>query len=409
MTQRRGAIRVRHSADHAVAPKALPKVASRAMREPSVEDWLTRGRSFRHEVTELARRVPGNPNYPFLASPRGPRHGTLANWDWFVGDDFDAKILPVLLDVFDAEDDPILDLTAASALQALERLGQLDRWLDREPPLVIGAGRNGGLRIGAFNWTTDRDAFVAAMLGAPVPVRPRYSQTGPSEPVRLEGDLLDAREANGFAVTDALDLFGLSRAEAVASLGALDPVVDRLAAGGSLLTALRRVDSAAWAESPLGRYLLPLSRGAPRWRSPRLATEWAAAFDLGVVGVHGVAMWAPGAYELRKHRRAMAAHLRYLFDCHVSPWNRLPGPQRRQEALLVYWRRLAPVMGTPEPTIERICGYVRSRWPASYGAESPEVTRRRLYRMSRSIDPSRGIRRKRQRVTADQTPATTPR
>jgi hypothetical protein len=149
---------------------------------------------------------------------------------------------------------------------------------------------------------------------------------------------------------------------------------------------LMRADPDAWAESPLGRYLLPLSRGAPGWRSPRVATEWAAAFDLGVVGVQGVALWVPGAYGLRKHRRTMAAHLRYLFDRLVTPWNRPAQEHHRWEAMLVYWRRrLAPALDEPAPTIERICSIVRNRWPAAYEGESREATLRRLYRLSRSI------------------------
>ena len=128
-------------------------------------------------------------------------------------------------------------------------------------------------------------------------------------------------------------------------------------------------------------------------RSPRLATEWAAAFDLGVVGMHGVAIWASGAYGLRKHRRVMAAHLRYLFDRLVSPWNRLAPEHHRREAMLVYWRRrLAPVTGQPEPTIERITSILRNRWPPAYEGEPRAATLRRLYRLSSSIDPSRRSR-----------------
>lgn len=116
-----------------------------------------------------------------------------------------------------------------------------------------------------------------------------------------------------------------------------------------------------------------------------MSTEWAAAFDLGVVGVHGLAMWAPGAYELRQHRRAMAAHLRYLFDHPVSPWNRFGDERRRREALLVYWRRLEPIMDRPAPMIAHICTVVRRKWPAAYEGEPREVTLRRLYRITRRL------------------------
>lgn len=388
MPLKRGVIRMRHGADDGLAPSVLPEVAQRAARESSAEDWLTRARAFRLAVVDVARQVPGNPDYPFLASRPGAPDGTLTNWNWFVGDDFDSAMLPAVLDAMQA-DSPLLDLQAASALQAAERLGQPARWLERTGPLIVRAGKQGRLRVGVFNWTTDRDAFIRELLGEPVPARPRYQPIGPSLKLGFAEDLWSAQEESGFRPGDATELYGASRDEAVADVERLIPVVRRLSdsepGAGQLAEAALRADPGAWVASPLGRLLLPLARGAPGWRSPRVSAEWAAAFDLGVVGVHGLALWAPGAYELRQYRRGMAAHLRYLFDHHVSAWNRFPDERRRREALLVYWRRLEPVMDSAAPTIAHICTVVRRKWPAAYEGEPREVTLRRLYRVSRQL------------------------
>jgi hypothetical protein len=135
-------------------------------------------------------------------------------------------------------------------------------------------------------------------------------------------------------------------------------------------------------EGPIGRQLLALGRGAPRWRSPKVSLEFGAAFDLGIVGIQGVALWMPGAYQLRQHRRQQAAHLRYLFDHLVSPWQRHGTLRTRREAWLVFWRaRLAPIRGR-EASIADVCSTVRKRWPSAYVGEGREVTMRRLYRIS---------------------------
>lgn len=85
----------------------------------------------------------------------------------------------------------------------------------------------------------------------------------------------------------------------------------------------------------------------------------------------------------------MAAHLRYLFDYLVSPWNRRAHEHHRREALLVYWRRLSPLIGEPEPTLQRICSVVRKHWSDRNEGEARDVTLRRLYRISGSTDPAR--------------------
>jgi hypothetical protein len=300
-------------------------------------------------------------------------------------ENFDQRLLSRLLRVFESES-RLLDVLAASALQSIAYLGQLNAWLAPSEPLIIQSGR---LRIGVFNWTTDRDAFIAGLIGHPVPMSPRYAKAGPVIPVELTGELWDVQEDAGFGAGDASELYGMGREDAIAAARHLLPVLRRMGRDESgiaaILEALLSVEPMAFASSPLGRVLLPLARGAPGWRRPPVVTEWAGTFDLGLVGVLGIALWAPGPYELRRHRRAMAAYLRYLMDFHAAPWNRWSSPRTRLEAMALYWRRIPRTMGDPVPTIRQVAEALRGKDPGSYGPEAPEVTLRRLYRLSTAI------------------------
>ena len=95
-----------------------------------------------------------------------------------------------------------------------------------------------------------------------------------------------------------------------------------------------------------------------------------------------MAFWS-GAWELRSYRRAMAAHLRNLFDYAVAPHNRSPDARTRREAMTVWqvarYARIEPGQRITRPDIAR---FLRSANPADYEGEDETVTIRRVYRLS---------------------------
>ena len=106
----------------------------------------------------------------------------------------------------------------------------------------------------------------------------------------------------------------------------------------------------------------------------------------GLLGSAGVALWIPGDPSLRRHRSAYAAHLRYLFDYHIAPWRRHKDPLAQREAFLIYQAPRAAALAEPgaRATIRQLAAFARRTWPESYTAEQPEVTLRRMYRLSRA-------------------------
>ena len=109
----------------------------------------------------------------------------------------------------------------------------------------------------------------------------------------------------------------------------------------------------------MGRTTLDVLRSVPGWNTPRMDLELAFTFDLGMAGCLGMAFWS-GARELRRHRAAVAAHLRYLFDYKVAPQGRWPDERTRKEAIALWFvPRIASLNDTgypiTRPTSPAIC------------------------------------------------------
>lgn len=357
------------------------------MRESNVDDFLTRGREFRRELVALlaASGIDGSAPRPIGGTRDRGMLSAGASW-------VSEQLLQVprqTLATLD-RDSELLDMVFGSMLEALEMLADPDRWFVPAPPHVMIAGRSRRMRIGVFTWATDPDAFARAVLGRPVPRHPRYAPTGPTEALHL-----DDREAMDWAEVWGVDpsvtgmLWGLGAEDAAQESAALIPAVrraggdDRAASGFFAAVAARDPD--AFAHSPFGRLLLPIARGAPGWRKG-LDVEWMWAADLGVLGSAGIAWWVPGDPSLRRHRSAYAAHLRYLFDYHVAPWRRHKDPRVQREAFLIHQMPRAAAFAEPgtRVRIRQLADFARRTWPDSYMAEQPEVTLRRMYRLSRA-------------------------
>jgi hypothetical protein len=302
---------------------------------------------------------------------------------------------PAVIDAF-ARPSPIVDAFCASLLRSQERAVDLDRLLVRTPPIILTVGRSRAIRLGWFDWTTDRDAFISELLGRPIPKTPRYAPSGPLLPVAFRSDLQSLEEALGMDPLTASWFYRRSRNEAAPELGRLGPLLASVAGGddqasGDAVRAVVEADPEGFARSPYGRMFFGLVRGAPRWRQPGVDHELALTFDLGIAGRFGLAMWLPGPSELRRHRRQMAAHLRFRFDFRVAPHGRWSDGRTQREALFVWWRTIWPVTSEePRPQLLQIGRGLRGRYAVDYACEGEEVTLRRIYRLSVGLSaPSR--------------------
>lgn len=313
---------------------------------------------------------------------------------------------------------------AIAQLWAAYGAGTIEGLLEPRPPIVFAVptratGRRQPLRIAIATPFTDRDAFVEALLGRPVPRTPRYAMRVPASRLDLTGSLPEVARALGLydAQLGAADLVDI-RSEARAA-GALDAedlgwVVERMFARlgrvdrglGALGEALHRADPQAFAASPLGRFAAALARGVKR----PAGVEWPAVLtlELGPLVVL-VGLWDPSDVGLRQHRRPMAAHLRYRMDYEVAPWHRFADLTRRREVLLLctnrrvelfarfpFVRRLAERDGfaaqldPPLPTIAQLATGLRRRYAEEYAEETEATTLHRLYKTSSAL--SRGKR-----------------
>jgi hypothetical protein len=271
---------------------------------------------------------------------------------------------------------------------ALAQLGDIPKatpgWEVRLPPIVVRAGRSQRVRIGYFTSFTDRDAFIAALLGQPVPQRPWHLASLAPALIHLEGELVDLREAIGFMPADGLDLYRLPQADALDRLGDLRAVLRRTmahdAATSGLLDRLLSVAPRLLADSNLLRLLAAVARGGPRWRSPGKAIVQVAAFDLGGPIRLGFAWWTPG--QGRGDRARLAAHLRYVFDVWLAPWQAIEDPHLRRELFTVATRAGCPALGLAGHTVPEVARALRAYDPPAYVTESVPATERRLYRLS---------------------------
>jgi hypothetical protein len=297
---------------------------------------------------------------------------------------------PEVLSAFASDNDsPLYDSQFGIVLRALEQAADPSRWAERTAPVILNY-REGHVRVGLFDWTTDREPFIEALLGRPVPAHPRYEKRGPVLPARFAGDLDEVHDLLGAAVADTRALFGMAGPEVARQAGPLGRVAANMAGGDPVGAAIQnaavQIDPDGYAATPAGRATLGVLRAAPRWRTPRMDLELAGAFDIGIAGRLGLVFWGT-TMQLRPYRAAMAAHLRYLFDYAVAPQNRWPDARTQREATTVWlmsrWAGLAePGQSVTRPKIAR---HLRSGNPADYEGEGEVVTVRRLYRLSAAM------------------------
>ncbi len=379
----------------------MPK---RGTRESSVENGAelrARGKLFRQQVAAaLLANPPTDPSARSPMSRIGPKEGALndeLSWMANRGVALDPKVLAA----FGGDRDSLLfDTIAGALLRSMERANDPSRWFERTKPLILPR-RAGRVRVGIFDWTTDRAAFIEALLGRPVPRRPRYERNVPIVPARFASEFDDLRSYLGASIEDTIDLFGMSASEAARETGPLDRVAAHMADGDPVVAAVQqaavRVDPDGFATSPWGRIELGIMRAAHRWRTPGADFELASAYDIGLGGTIGMAFWS-GAWELRSYRAAMAAHLRYLFDFAVAPQSRWSDVRTQREAMTI--GLVDRYSGLLEPgrlvTRRDIARALRSENPADYEGEDKAVTIRRLYRISGKLK-ARGPRELRAR------------
>ena len=359
-------------------------------RESSVEycaELRARGRLIRQELVGVVLdNLPAEPSAPpplsRIKRHRGSLSGSLA-WVANPAVGLNPKVVSALgLD----QDSLLFDTLFGVIFRAMEQAGDPARWAERTPPVILPY-RGGRLRFGMFDWTTDQDAFIEALLGRPVPRRPRYQPSGPVLPVRFESEFDFVREQLGATIEDTIDLFGMSAGEAARQRGPLDSVAAHMAGDDAVRAAVQQaiaeIDPDGFAASPVGKLTLGVLRSAIRWRAPGADTELAGAYDMGIGGSVGLAFWS-GATQLRSSRAAMAAHLRYLFDYEVAPQNRWPDTRTRNEATTLWVLTRYAAFAEPGQRVTRsnIAHVLRAQNPADYEGEDETVTIRRLYRLS---------------------------
>ncbi len=363
----------------------------RGTRELSVEsheELRARGKAFRRELAAWLMADPEDKpdGRPALSSIRLTR-SSLSGGEAWVGNaavSLDPKVLSALAS---DRDSPFYDSLFGTVLRASERAIDPSRWSERTEPLIVRYGR---VRVGLFDWTTDRDAFIEALLGRPVPSTPRYEQRGPILPVMSRSDFDSVRELLGARMEDKIALLHVTGARIA---NGLDPLV-KLAAATSCCDpvraavgyALLRIDPQGFAASPSGRMTLRAMGAAPRGRTPRLDMELAGVFDIDLAGYLGLVFWS-GAKQLRSYRATMAAHLRYLFDYEVAPQCRWPDERTRREALMVWFMDRLARLAEPGQRVTRskIARALRREHPGDYEGENEAVTVRRVYRVSAKL------------------------
>lgn len=367
-------------------PPALtqrPLQGEREARESSTAKSLSRGRAARtalaDAIIELDLQLGPVPRQ-LVPTPRRGR--ALASEPWL--EELNPEGLAEL-----ASDSLRGESVVGDALfAAVAQLGEIPAttlgWEVRLAPIVVRAGPSQRVRIGYFTSFTDRDGFIAALLGQPVPRRPWHLASLAPAVVHLEGDLVDLRAAIGFMPADGLGLYQLPRAAALDRLGDLRAVLRRVMAHDPATSGvLDRLLSDAprlLAESNLLRLLAAVARGGPRWRSPGKAIVQVAAFDLGGPIRLGFAWWTPG--QARGDRARLAAHLRYVFDVWLAPWQAIEDPHARRELFTVATRAGCPALGLAGHSVPEVARALRAYDPPAYAAESVLATKRRLYRLS---------------------------
>lgn len=363
----------------------------RGTRELSVENCAelrSRGKAFRRELAAaLIAQPPEKPASPVPLSRIERQRGSLSGSQTWLADGAVALDRKVLAALASDRDSPFYDSLFGIVLRALEQAIDASRWSERTEPVIVTYGR---VRVGLFDWTTDRDVFIEALLDRQVPGSPRYERRGPILPARFGSDFDVVRQLLGARIEDTIELFGMSGAVAARRVDPIDRMAVAMAGGDGVQAdvhkAIVQVDPDGYAATRAGRMTLGVMRAASHWCTPRMDLELAGAFDVGMAGRVGLAFWS-GARQLRSHRATMAAHLRYLFDYEVAPQNRWPDARTRREALTVWFLPRWAGLAEPGKSVTRLkmARCLRREHPHDYEGEAEAVTVRRLYRLSAAM------------------------
>ncbi len=334
----------------------------------SLPPWGDR-EGLRRTLREALEGAPASPD----RIARTPAKGFLSE-SVRVADAHTAVMKRVLGAFFEGDPDasPALRLLLDALDQAVS-----GRLLEPAPPLILVGRGVQALRVGFFHARTDRDAFIEALIGQPVPKKPRYLEAMPELLGELVGDLQQAAQAAGLRPRLLADLF--------AKTGLTDEDLRRVAedvaseqSDAAIARAIRALGAhpAAFAELPVGLAIQKLARGAPGWRTlkGRQAPELVIVAR-GPRGEFGCAWWLPGDRGSRRFGAPFAAHLRYLLDYHIAPWNRWRSERSRREVAYLCASRWLP----QPPAISAVADAVRTDYPHAYAGEKSSATRARMY------------------------------
>lgn len=121
------------------------------------------------------------------------------------------------------------------------------------------------------------------------------------------------------------------------------------------------------------------------WRRETEAERWPVSLELPRIGWVAFVVWDPELPLTRAQRNQVVAHIRYVADFMVSPWNRWRNHGDRRAAVYLYFRRLAGV----SLDIRGRVAHLRSTMPELFGSETTPQTKMRLYRISAALDEVR--------------------
>ena len=145
----------------------------RGRRELSVEtcqELRARGKAFRRELAAwLLANPPAEPPKRPALSRLGRQRGSLSGAEAWLANRPIALDPRVLSALASDRDSPFYDSAFGIVLRAMEQAIDPSRWFERTEPVIVRYGR---VRVGLFDWTTDRDAFIEALLSRPVPTSP---------------------------------------------------------------------------------------------------------------------------------------------------------------------------------------------------------------------------------------------
>lgn len=278
-------------------------------------------------------------------------------------------------------------LGLADILEVFEALssGSIEPMLRRQMPRVTPA------RPDRVRWTlltpfTDRDALIGELFGKATS-RPKYLRRNPTFAAGLRSarDAADVRELLAVGPADVASALDPDRpseaarrrllAKLAAGVSASDPAI------AAAMQVLLRDHIGAVFDLPIVRHLIARLLEV-RPPGQELDAQFVYTFELPRIGWVALVVWDPDLPITPAQRSQVVAHIRYVADFMVSPWNRWRDEGDRRAALYLYFRRLAGVA----PDIGGLAAHLRNTMPELYGSDTESQAKRRLYRISAALD-----------------------